>query len=147
MIQVNVVRAYDDPSIQMPVYGTDGAGAFDLFAHKIEPTEDGFIVDTGLIFEIPEGHVMFIKSRSGLSFKKGITAFHGVIDSDYRGVVKVKLTQRKSTLVTESDTPAIVVGDRIAQAYITAVPKIKFNEVTHVPETERGTNGFGSTGS
>jgi len=90
---------------------------------------------------------MLIFSRSGHGFKNDARLANcvGVIDSDYRGEVAVKMTSDRQF----SDAHALVVrnGDRIAQAMIIPFPKIKFEEVDELGSTERGTGGFGSTGS
>lgn len=86
-------KAHEDAV--MPTYATDGAACFDLYAAAIKDTikdtiNNTVIYDTGLQFEIPQGAVMMIYSRSGHGFKKGIHLANcvGVIDSDYRGNVK-----------------------------------------------------------
>lgn len=137
------------PDAKLPVYATDGAGCFDL--HALESEFDILTsslpvkVSTGLSFEIPEGYVMLVFSRSGHGFKHGIRLSNcvGVIDSDYRGEVKVKL-HKDSTLLNQ--VFRVNKGDRIAQAMIVPIPKIEFVEVDELSDTERGDSGFGSTG-
>lgn len=89
---------------------------------------------------------MLIFSRSGHGFTHGIRLSNcvGVIDSDYRGEVSVKL---QSDTVLPYGALKILRGDRIAQALILPIPKIEFEEVSNLTETQRGANGFGSTGS
>lgn len=142
-IKLRVKKLVADAII--PQYATPGAACFDLHS-----TTDGYIgavpivCDTGLAFEIPEGHVMMIYSRSGHGFKNGTRLSNcvGVIDADYRGEVKVKL--HKDTGGAGLD---IKKGDRIAQAMVIPVDRVSFEEVTDLSETERGTGGFGSTGA
>tara|TARA_R110000765_G_scaffold244631_9_gene346883 strand:- start:1155 stop:1583 length:429 start_codon:yes stop_codon:yes gene_type:complete len=129
----------------MPTYGSAGAAAFDLYAAEaFEVTAHGSgVVSTGLAFEIPPWHVMRVYSRSGHGFKNSIRLANcvGVIDSDYRGVVMVKL---------RNDGPIrfdVEKGDRIAQAIIEPVERVTFQEVDLLSDTERGDGGFGSTGS
>jgi len=127
-----------------PTYGTNGAACFDLYSLNsaiIKPYENSF-VGTGLAFEIPENHVMLIFSRSGHGFNHGIRLSNcvGVIDSDYRGEVKVSIHN-------DSDkTFSIFIYDRVAQAMIIPVSGVKFIEVDELSETTRGAGGFGSTG-
>lgn len=135
------------PEAKMPVYGSDGAACFDFYAAHIVDTgfEHGRTVTygTGLQFEVPDGHVMMIYSRSGHGFKQGITLANGtgVVDADYRGEVLVKLTKRRSDIL---GMPCV--GERIAQAMIIPVEQVAFEEADELSDTERGDGGFGSTG-
>jgi len=134
------------PYAIIPKYATKGAACFDLHGgDDIEESTIGIsgVIGTGLAFEIPEGHVMLIFSRSGHGFRDNIRLANcvGVIDSDYRGEVRVKLT---------NDYPAqhfqYKRGDRIAQAMVVPVQQVEFEEVSDLSDTERGQGGFGSTG-
>lgn len=89
--------------------------------------------------------MLAIRSRSGLAFNHGIHAFHGTVDSDYTGSVKVLLMAEPR----DNEIPPFRInpGDRIAQACIIPVPMVAFEEVDELPTTERGAAGFGSTGS
>jgi len=121
----------------IPTYATDGSGAFDLTAIS----KQGQVYGTGLSVEVPKGHVLYIYGRSGLAFNESIRLANcvGIVDSDYRGEIKVKL---------ESDGYGHfpVSGDRIAQGIILKVPHIEFEEVEELSDTQRGANGFGSSG-
>lgn len=132
----------------LPRYATDGSGCFDLYAAQWGTLYHGepCIFGTGLSFEIPEGCVLLVFSRSGQGFNKDIRLANcvGVIDSDYRGEVKIKLTQDNS-VIREDTTVVIDVGDAIAQAMIIPIPKVDFVEVESLSETLRGEGGFGST--
>jgi len=134
-----------DARAMAPVYGSTGAACFDL--HAIEGGEVGAHSTgnfrTGLAFEIPQGHVMLIYSRSGHGFKNGLRLVNsvGVIDSDYRGEVAVKM---------RNDTPLrfdFEAGDRIAQAMVIPVDRCELEQVEELSNTERGAGGFGSTGN
>lgn len=141
------------PDAIAPIYATAGAACFDLhalFPKGHSPAE--FITSgvpvtfrTGLSFEIPEGHVMLVYSRSGHAFKNGVRLANcvAVIDSDYRGEVMVRLTKD----VSADSLLQVKNGDRIAQAMIVPIPQVELVEVSDLSETERGTGGFGSTGS
>jgi dUTP pyrophosphatase len=143
------------PHAVMPTYATDGAACFDLYAATVidEAGSGGLlypgkqiIVGTGLAFEIPPGYMMRVASRSGLAFKHNVEAFPGIIDSDYRGEVKVLLNFRP-TVTNLPLSLRINPGDRIAQAYICEVPRVEFEEADGLSETARGEGGFGSTGN
>lgn len=134
-------------SAQLPRYATDGSGCFDLFTPFEIDVERGnaFDVSTGLAFEVPEGHVMLVYSRSGHGFKHGIRLANGtgVIDSDYRGEVRVALhMDRRRNGGKAVHIPA---GGAIAQACIIPVPRVEFEETDELTQTERGEDGFGST--
>lgn len=132
------------PNAKLPVYATPGAACFDLHSTSTQmilsylPKTFG----TGLSFEVPEGHALLIFSRSGHGFNHDVRLSNcvGVVDSDYRGEVMVKMTcdNTKSLLVKE--------GDRIAQGMIVPVNQVTFVEADELTGSERGNGGFGSTG-
>ena len=131
------------PDAILPTYGTAGAACFDLYTlDSFAHTESSAIYATGLSFEVPKDHVMLIFSRSGHGFKDDIRLSNcvGVIDSDYRGEVKVKLA------ADGIRPPRFVKGERIAQAMILPIQQVSFALVDELSDTERGGNGFGSTG-
>ncbi len=132
------------PDALMPQYGSDGAACFDLHCVNGAFVCTQEVFDTGLAFEIPEGHVMLVFSRSGHGFKNDTRLANcvGVIDHDYRGEVKVKLR-------VDSDLSCLSIkaGDRIAQAMVVPYPKVEFDWADELTDTDRGTGGFGSTGS
>ena len=156
-MQIKIKKLHKD--IATPKYATDGSACFDIqcFVAPVEVkgeilpvvTElnngDTITFSTGLQFEIPENHVMLVYSRSGHGFNNNVRLSNcvGVIDSDYRGELKVKLigdfTNRAAPLLVKS-------GDRIAQALILPVQQVMFEEVQELSTTDRGEGGFGSTG-
>ncbi len=145
-MKLKVKKIHHDAVI--PQYATSGAACFDLCAVLNEDVfvSDSYpaIIPTGLQFEISEGYVMMIYSRSGHGFNHDVRLANcvGVIDSDYRGEVKVKLAN-------DSESWAglrVSNGDRIAQAMIMPVTQVTFEETDTLSDTERGTGGFGSTG-
>ena len=101
-------------------------------------------VDTGLAFEVPPGWMLKIHPRSGLKFKHGVEAFSGVIDSDFRGSVRILLESADD----HEYTPPLRInpGDRVAQASLVPAPRVTFTVVEQMSLTERGAEGFGSTG-
>lgn len=135
----------------MPRYATEGAACFDL--HAYAPSKQPCIMgvdaraatfDTSLSFEVPTGYVMLIFSRSGHGFKNEVRLANcvGVIDSDYRGEVSVRLT------ADQGARPLVVKhGDRIAQAMLVQVPQVELVEAGDLSTTARGAGGFGSTGA
>ena len=154
-MQIKIKKLH--PDAIMPQYATDGAACFDLHAlavngsYQIGTLADEYVpimVRTGLAFEIPAGHVMLVYSRSGHGFKHDTRLANcvGVIDSDYRGELMVKLTTDR-----ECDEPLpplkISPGDRVAQAMIVPIPRVELVAVNELGETARGAGGFGSTGA
>lgn len=144
---------------KLPTYATPGSACFDLYAlaARTAPLFPGekLTFRTGLAFEIPSDHVMLVFSRSGHGFKNDIRLANcvGVIDSDYRGEVAVKLVSDDQSLngsffgkVEDKTFLQFGPGDRIAQAMIIPVQQVSFCEADELSETERGTGGFGSTG-
>lgn len=130
----------------VPTYGSEAAAGADLYACldecvTIGPGETVFI-PTGLAMEIPEGYAGLVYARSSLGSKRGLAPANkvGVIDSDYRGEVRVVLHNHGKQAQT------IFGGDRIAQLLITPVLQPLFEEVPELSDTDRGQGGFGSTG-
>ena len=142
MINVKIKKLH--PDAIMPTYGSDGAACFDLNCIGGAYVDSYYVFDTGLAFEIPEGHVMLVFSRSGHGFNNDTRLANcvGVIDHDYRGEVKVKL--RCDSL---RGGLAVKRGDRIAQAMIIPYPKVGFVWADELSDTDRGAGGFGSTGA
>ncbi len=146
-MQVKIKKLHPDAIV--PKYATPGAACFDLAA--LDEWCDSISIGdtatfrTGLSFEVPKDHVMLIFSRSGHGFKNDIRLANcvGVIDSDYRGEVAVKLTRDKFS----GPTIQVQHSDRIAQALILPVEQVEFVEADELSDTERGTGGFGSTGN
>ena len=132
----------------VPTYGTPYAAGADLYACidetiEIKPGETK-MVGTGLAMEIPDGYVGLVFARSGLACKKGLAPANkvGVIDSDYRGEIKVALHNHNSS----GDALPVEAGERIAQISIVPYLKAEFELADELEETDRGEKGFGSTG-
>jgi dUTP pyrophosphatase len=127
---------------ELPAHASEHAAGADLRAASevtIAPGEHA-AVPTGLHLEIPEGHVGLVWPRSGLAVRHGIDTLAGVIDSDYRGEVRV-------VLVNHGQEPfAIAAGDRVAQLLVQRVERAAFRAVSAIDDTGRGESGFGSTG-
>ena len=144
MVKVLVKRL--DSKVKIPQYKTSGSSGMDLMAFvknsiKIEPNTLE-LVPTGLSVAIPEDLEIQIRPRSGLAAKYSIGVLNtpGTIDSDYRGELKVILFNHgnKDFIVNNND--------RIAQMVLTPFIKMELEEVDQLPETIRGSGGFGSTG-
>ena len=131
----------------IPTRGSEKAAGYDLYAdtnsvveikqHKTKK------INTGIAIMIPNGYYGAIVARSGLSTKKGLRPANctGIIDSDYRGDIIVALHNDSDEVQT------IEPHERIAQLVICPFLSVEFNEVDELDETERGENGFGSTGT
>lgn len=168
MQKINLKKLHEDAIL--PKYQTTGAIAFDLhtiedvkwiqcslsdlttdtdiisFSHNIFPDNIPVFtatIRTGLAIELPESTGMFVYPRSGWGFKHNISLANGtgLIDSDYRGEVQVKLIA-----IAPNNLPKIEKGARVAQATIMKVEKPELCFVEELNETKRGTDGFGSTG-
>ena len=127
---------------KVPVRGSDGSAGYDLYSMEDFKicSEKQTLISTGIKMKIPKNHVGFIKSRSSLSYKHGLCVEAGVIDSDYRGEIKVLLhNYGKETYKGKK-------GDKIAQIVIMPCLMIKTKVVKSLDETKRGNKGFGSTG-
>lgn len=133
---------------KVPTRGSEYAAGYDLYAAFKEPLlkispGSTVVVDTGIAVAIPDGYFGAIFARSGLATKQGLRPANcvGVIDSDYRGPIKVALHNDGPVL------PQIIKqGERIAQLVIIPYENIEFEVVEELEETERGEGGFGSTG-
>lgn len=141
MSVIKFKRLRDDAEI--PKKATAGAAGFDLRALEDGTVRPGDVcmVGTGLAIELPEHFAMLIVGRSGLGsrFGAGVPQGFGLIDSDYRGEIKILLRTEKPFSFKK--------GDAIAQAIITYVPSVHFAEAEELSETDRGAGGLGSTGA
>ena len=136
-----------DPRAKAPAYATAGAAAADLCALLDEPLTlapgQRTMIPTGLAIELPDAqYVALLYARSGLAIKHGLTLPNcvGVIDSDYRGEVRVGLINLGSEPYT------VQPGERIAQLCIAPVWQAAFVQANDLSDTDRGAGGFGSTG-
>ena len=144
---MNTIRVKKlDPRAILPTYGSAEAAGADLYACLTEPLtiHPGEVawITTGIALEIPKGCAGLVYARSGLACKRGLAPANkvGVIDSDYRGEIKVVLLNHGK------EDQVIAHGERIAQFVITPVLTPAYEEVTELDNTERGVSGFGSTG-
>ena len=132
---------------ELPAYATLGSSGMDIRASIVEPMvlqpAERVLVPTGLFVEIPLGYEIQIRPRSGLAIKQGITCLNtpGTIDADYRGEIKVILIN------LSADAQTILPGDRIAQMVVQKVEQVQWVAVSELSGSDRGSGGFGSTGS
>jgi dUTP pyrophosphatase len=134
------------PAAVVPSYATEGDAGSDLVSVAeitLDKAGGRALIPTGLAIALPLGYGGFVLPRSGLAAKFGVTVVNapGLIDSGYRGEIKVALVN------TDPDSDYTVkVGDRVAQLVVMAVEHLNFQVVSSLPESARGEGGFGSTG-
>ncbi len=143
-MEVKIVRLNENAVI--PERGSNEAAGYDLRVCiteevSIKPHET-FLAPIGIAMEIPSGYFGGVFARSGLSTKEGLRPANcvGVIDSDYRGEVKVPV--HNDSEVVRTLTP----NEKVAQMVILPYLAVSFTEVSDLSDTERGVGGFGSTG-
>ena len=143
-IEIAIQRLPNGGGLPLPAYASDGAAGMDVVAAETLTIRPGtrHAVATGFAMAIPAGYEVQVRPRSGLALKHGITLPNapGTVDEDYRGEVGVIV------LNTGAEAFVIARGDRIAQAVFAPVTRAEWEEVVVLPETQRGTGGFGSTG-
>jgi len=125
-----------------PTFGSKHSAAMDFYSCQDVELQPGdyTLVETGIVVEIPEGYWGNIRDRSGLAAKHAIHTLAGVIDSDYRGEIKIVLIN------LSKETYNIKIGDRIAQMIISKHESPMLEEVSELEDTDRGEGSFGSTG-
>lgn len=142
-LQLRVKKLH--PNATVPRWATEGAACFDLHAVLAAPVEitqsDPMVLNTGLAFEVPDGYALMVYSRSGHGFKNNVRLANavGVVDADYRGEVKVKLS-------ADGKPYTVSPNERIAQAMLIPIPRVTLVEVAELSSTERSAGGFGSSG-
>jgi dUTP pyrophosphatase len=144
-VQVRRLEGSDD--LPLPEYQTPDSAALDLHAAvtdtvRIDPGEIK-LIPTGLAIALPSGYEAQVRPRSGLAVKHGISLPNtpATIDADYRGEIRVPLINHGR------ETFAVERGMRIAQMLVAPVPRIVWEVVDELPESDRGAGGFGHTGN
>lgn len=143
MNHVEIKTVIDDHG-RVPAYSRADDAAVDLRASESCYIKAGAVrlVDTGVRVAIPNGYVGLVCPRSGMACKHEVTVINtpGVIDPNYRGSIKVGLVNHNSVGFDIRE------GDRIAQLLIVPVPRVAFQQIEELDDTERGADGFGSSG-
>lgn len=132
----------------MPFYAKEGDACMDLTATSMTRLDDDVIeYGTGLAFEVPEGHVMLLFPRSSVTNKSLMLKNSvGVVDSGYRGEVKLRFDSWDAYSETEDGKRVYEVGERIGQFMIIPRPHMEIELAEELTDTERGEGGYGSTG-
>ena len=144
MVKVLVKKL--NPKVKLPSYKTEGSSGMDLMACINEPIyitpKNSVLIPTGLSIAIPNDCEVQIRPRSGLAAKSNISVLNtpGTIDSDYRGELKIILYNHGDKIFEVKN------NDRIAQMILMPILKINLEETDDLPDTVRGSGGFGSTG-
>ena len=135
------MRVVLDNGAIMPTRAHATDAGYDLYAREqqIVPAQESACSDIGVHIEIPAGYVGFLKSKSGLNVKHGITS-EGVIDAGYTGSIVVKLYNNSGFDYT------VHKGDKISQIVLLPIFTPELEQVDKLEETERGAGGFGSSG-
>jgi dUTP pyrophosphatase len=143
VVAIQIIRL--DPELPLPAYARPGDAGADLFAREAVTLAPGerTLVPTGIALALPEGYVALVHPRSGLAHRSGLSIVNapGTIDAGYRGEIQVCLVNLDTSTPIE-----LARGDRIAQLVIQRFETAQFVEVDALPESARGTGGYGSTG-
>ena len=142
-LEVKVKRIHDDALL--PMQANLGDAGMDLYSIEtaLIPSGEAKLIRTGLQIELPKGTEAQIRPRSGLALKYSVTVLNspGTIDEGYRGEIGVIIINHgKETFIVEKSM-------RIAQMVIQTVPVVQLTEVNELSQSERGTSGFGSSGT
>lgn len=146
MSSVQVLITHIDPSAPLPTYAKFGDAGADLTTtidFTLAPGERR-LIPTGIAIALPVGYVALVHPRSGLAIKHGVSVLNapGTIDAGYRGEIFCILINHD-----RHESISFRKGERIAQLIIQAVERADFVEVSELPASSRGSDGFGSTGS
>lgn len=142
---VDVLVQMLDQELEPPAYALPGDAGADLRSTMdvTLPPGERVVIPTGVAIALPDGYVALVHPRSGLAAKQGITIVNapGTVDAGYRGEILVTLLNTDTT-----DAVTISRGDRIAQLVIQPVERARFHQVDRLPGSDRGAQGFGSSG-
>lgn len=142
MMDLKVKRLTDTAKLPTKAHPTDAG--FDLYcdaSFEIPKSDQVFLVPTGFSLAIPDGYYGRIVGRSGLTSKTSLRVLEGIIDSDYRGELKIMITSNSCIYGDMIES-----GSKIAQLIIQPLPQFEIIEADVLPSSERGNGGFGSTG-
>ena len=145
-IQLDVLVTKLDKDAIVPTYAKPGDAGADLYSISdlVLPPGERSLVRTGIAIALPNGYVGLVHPRSGLGLKNGISVINtpGTIDAGYRGEIGVVLINHDL-----HESFQVKKGDRIAQLVIQKVENAQFKMVDQLPDSERSTGGYGSTGA
>jgi dUTP pyrophosphatase len=135
-----------DPGLPLPSAQHVGDAGLDLYAAaevELEPRGGRALVPTGIAIAIPAGYAGFVQPRSGLALRHGVTCLNtpGLVDAGYRDEIRVLLVN-----LDPAESFKVSRGDRIAQLVIQRFEHVEWDEVTDLDSSERGLQGWGSTG-
>jgi dUTP pyrophosphatase len=139
-VQLKVKRLHPAAKLPTRAHATDAGLDFYATDQVVSPVGWVAIVGTGVAVEIPPGWCLYLTGRSGLA-SRGVTIAPGTIDAGYRGEIKVVM------LWTADSEVWIKPGDKIAQGLLLPVPTCEVIEADELTPSDRGANGFGSTGA
>jgi len=146
VVQVRIRRLPGTEDLPLPVRASEQAAGMDLRAAVVEPLVlapgERNLIPTGIAVALPPDHEGQVRPRSGLAVKHGLALVNspGTIDADYRGEIRVIMINLGSEPVR------LERGDRIAQLVVQRLPRVEWEPVDSLDETERGAGGFGHTG-
>lgn len=145
MTEITIRRLPHGEGLALPAYESEHAAGMDLRAAEDALLAPGgrALIATGFAIALPEGFEAQVRPRSGLAARHGVTLLNtpGTIDADYRGEIKV-------VLINHGDSDFTVRrGDRIAQMIVAPVVKARLTETAKLSDSDRGSGGFGSTGT
>jgi dUTP pyrophosphatase len=146
-MKIPVRRLPHAEELPLPAYATEGSAGLDLLAAVAADTDippgGRALIPTGIVIALPPGYEAQVRPRSGLALKFGVTLLNapGTVDSDYRGEIKAIVINLGSEPFRVSR------GMKIAQLVINRFERIDWNETDLLPESGRGSGGFGSTGT
>lgn len=147
LVGVPIARLPHAAGLDLPAYATPAAAGLDLLAAVAEAKTIAAgtraLIPTGIAIALPAGYEAQVRPRSGLALKHGVTVLNspGTIDADYRGEIGVILAN------LGHDDFIVTRGLRIAQLIVAPVTRIVWRETGVLPDSQRGTGGFGSTGA
>ena len=145
MTALRIMRLANGANLPLPAYESPGAAGMDLRAAEDAVLKPGarFLMPTGFAIALPDSHEAQVRPRSGLAFKHGVTVLNapGTIDADYRGEIGVLLINHGKEAFEVKD------GERVAQLVVSRYERIRFEENADLRASERGTGGFGHTGT
>lgn len=148
MIKVGFKKLTEDAILPVKAHATDSG--FDLFANEDDwvLAGDTVVISTGIAVKLPPGYEAQVRPRSGLTSKTNLRVQLGTVDQDYTGEIGIIVDNINSTDDWEDLSTAYTIrkGDKLAQLVVQAIPMVEAYEIDKLPVTNRGSNGFGSSG-